>query len=441
MASNTNYTVYWDPSGGGAYPSDYRPGINRYFEDLAHDSGGHQNVDSVSTQYNDAAGEFSAYDSHFGGELLDTNPYPANGCKRAAKCLTDAQLQAELASFVAAHGLPHDLAHEYFLLTPPNVENCFLASGRECSAGSSRPVYCAYHGNFPVAGGEIIYATDAYVTGDPGCDDGNHPNASTSDGALQGGLSHEHVESITDPEPNNAWTDIGGRGGEIGDKCAGSMGATLGTAANGATYNQVINGHFYWYQEEWSNQGNRCEQRFTFSGAAPAATFTSARGAGNEVSFDAGASTAPGGVAQYNWQFNDGPGLSNPTELTTPTINHDFGIGGAYVVALTVFAKDGTSIGTARTITAGTPPPPAIRKIAPRAGPRGGGTVVTITGSGFGEATSVSFGATAAAKFTVNGPTSITATSPAASKGPVDVTVTSPWGTSAPTRRDRFKFK
>ena len=32
--------------------------------------------------------------------------------------------------------------------------------------------------------------------------------------------------------------------------------APLGTASNGAKYNQVINGHFYWYQQEWSNQTN-----------------------------------------------------------------------------------------------------------------------------------------------------------------------------------------
>jgi hypothetical protein len=43
---------------------------------------------------------------------------------------------------------------------------------------------------------------------------------------------------------------------EIGDQCDRQMGTPLGTAANGAKYNQVINGHFYWYQEEWSNQGH-----------------------------------------------------------------------------------------------------------------------------------------------------------------------------------------
>ncbi len=170
---------------------------------------------------------------------------------------------------------------------------------------------------------------------------------------LQGGLSHEHNESITDPEPNNAWTDYATgelTGYEIGDKCAGSQGTPLGTASNGAKYNQVINGHFYWYQQEWSNQTNQCLQRLTFSGAEPTATFTSASGAGNEMTFNATGSTAPGGVARYDWQFNDEPVFRTPVETTTPTVSHVFPTKGQYVVALTVFAANGTSIGTARTI-------------------------------------------------------------------------------------------
>lgn len=86
MPSNTNYALYWDPSGGPAYPAGYQSGLNRYFEDLAHDSGGVQNTDSVLTQYKDGAGEFANYDSHFGGALIDTDPYPANGCSAAPVC-------------------------------------------------------------------------------------------------------------------------------------------------------------------------------------------------------------------------------------------------------------------------------------------------------------------------------------------------------------------
>jgi hypothetical protein len=359
MASNTNYAVYWRPATAPIYPADYQAGVNRYFEDLAHDSGARTNVDSVATQYNDASGTFANYDSHFGGALIDTNPYPKNGCTRAPICLTDAQLQKELTTFVKAKGLPMDLAHEYFLLTPPSVEDCFEpGAALFCSVGSTAPEYCAYHGNILVGGKQLVYSNDPYVTGNFGCDDGNHPNGSSADGVIQGGLSHEHDESLTDPEPNNAWTDFATgelTGSEIGDKCRNfgveeEFGTPLGKAPNGATYNQVVGGHLYWDQQEWSNQGHRCLQRLTFSGAEPVATFTSKPLAGEGASFDAGGSSAPGGVFRYSWQFNDG---SQPLETTSPIVSHTFTEAGPHIVALTVFAKDGTSIGAARTIEGG----------------------------------------------------------------------------------------
>ena len=217
------------------------------------------------------------------------------------------------------------------------------------------------------------------------------------------------------------------------------MGRTLGTAPDGASYNQIINGHFYWYQEEWSNQGHECLQRLTFKGAEPTATFTSAQGTGEKMSFDASGSTAPGRVARYNWQFNDGPGLANPVESTTPTVTHNFPAQGTYVVALTVFAANGTSIGTSQSVTAGTPPGPAVKKISPKTGPATGGTSVQITGSNFTGATAVKFGSTSAT-FTVNSATSITATSPAGTSATVNVTVTTTQGTSALVKGDQFKY-
>jgi PKD repeat protein len=351
MPSNTNYLVYWAPAGSPAYPAGFKSGVDRYFEDLAHDSGGTQNVDSVSAQYNDAAGEFANYQSTYGGALPDTTPYPKNGCKAAARCLTDKQIQEELTRFVKEQKLPTDLTHEYFLLTPPGVESCFEASGGECSAGSKEPWYCAYHGNIPLAGGgELIYANDPYVAGIVGCDEGISPNESPSDGELEGGLSHEHNESLTDPEPNNAWTDLGAETGEIGDKCEGLTGTPLGKAPDGQDYNQVINGHFYWYQEEWSNQGHSCQQRLAFSGERPQPRFSASAGSGTEVHLQAGLSNAPGGVFRYDWQLDD-PQEGKTLESTSPTLTHTFSAAGIYTVALTVFSANGTSAGTACKLT------------------------------------------------------------------------------------------
>ena len=366
MPANTDYVVYWSPGGLDAYGPEYVAGINQYFTDLQHDSGGHQNVDSVSAQYNDLTGATSSYAVTFGGGLLDTDPYPASQCPVNApviNCLTDAQLQTELESFAAARHLTVDMSHEFFLLTPPHVESCSsndaTSSFGGCSAGeipTTLAVYCAYHQNTTVSP-MLLYADDPYVTGNPGCDDGNHPNG-PSDGALVGGLSHEHNESITDPMPNDAWTAGAGpnhghstvHGLEIGDLCDSSMGTPLGTAPNGASYNQVINGHLYWYQEEWSNIGHACLQRLAAVTSRPTATFVVTAGKGLTLNFDASASAAQGGVAEYVWQFNDTYGATTETR-NVATISHTFPAAGAYSVGLTIFATDGTSTGAGGIVT------------------------------------------------------------------------------------------
>jgi hypothetical protein len=138
-------------------------------------------------------------------------------------------------------------------MTPPHVETCFSNNPNTgfdgCSAGEPRDIaaFCAYHQN-TVLPTMLFYANDPYDADNPRCQDGNYPNG-ISDGAINGGLSHEHVESITDPIPNDAWTNGSGafQGFEVGDQCNRIRGNPLGTAPNGAKYNQVINGHFYWY--------------------------------------------------------------------------------------------------------------------------------------------------------------------------------------------------
>lgn len=81
-----------------------------------------------------------------------------------------------------------------------------------------------------------------------------------------------------------------------------------------------------------------------------------------------------------------------------------------------------------------------VSSIAPLTGPLGGGTQVVITGKGFDGATSVTFGGVAAASFTVDSPTQITAVTPAgAATGKVPVTITTP--RDAWTVRDGFYYE
>jgi hypothetical protein len=83
---------------------------------------------------------------------------------------------------------------------------------------------------------------------------------------------------------------------------------------------------------------------------------------------------------------------------------------------------------------------PTVTGLAPSSGPTGGGTSVTITGTGFTGATQVSFGSIPATSFTVNSATSISAVAPAQTAGVVDVTVTTAGGTSATGSADQFTY-
>jgi Family of unknown function (DUF6519)/IPT/TIG domain len=80
----------------------------------------------------------------------------------------------------------------------------------------------------------------------------------------------------------------------------------------------------------------------------------------------------------------------------------------------------------------------------PATGPIAGGTAVTIDGSGFTAATSVSFGTVNVTAITVNSDASISVTSPPAATttatSTVDITVTTPAGTSATSPADQFIY-
>jgi hypothetical protein len=368
MPSNTNYMFLWSPQGLSAYPDGFVFGIAQYFHDIAHDSGGNQTVESVGPQYNDLTGAVAAYNSRFGGILIDRNPYPPAQCPvggvgptgTVTNCLTDGQIQDEITSFVTSHHLPTDLSHEYFLLTPPHVESCFSNNPNAtpafdgCSAGQSvGRAFCAYHGNTTTQT-MIFYANMPFDADNSHCQDFNYPNGLISDGEINGGLSHEHMESVTDPIPNDAWTNGAGadQGEEVGDQCNRVRGNPLGTAPDGSPYNQVINGHFYWYQEEWSNYTHSCVQRVTLPRQLPTARETVTAGSGTDMTFDASRSTAPGGVSQFSWQFNAVP-FAQTVEQTTPTITYTFPAAGAYSTGVAVFNPDGLSAGTGGIVITG----------------------------------------------------------------------------------------
>ncbi|MFG2094066.1 IPT/TIG domain-containing protein, partial [Streptomyces sp. NPDC048612] len=100
---------------------------------------------------------------------------------------------------------------------------------------------------------------------------------------------------------------------------------------------------------------------------------------------------------------------------------------GSGTVQVTVTTPSGTS-NQFVTFSYVTAPVPVLSSVSPSSGPSSGGTVVTLSGSGFSGATAVRFGSVSAV-FTVNSSSQITATAPAGS-GTVQVTVVTPGGTS-----------
>ncbi len=87
-----------------------------------------------------------------------------------------------------------------------------------------------------------------------------------------------------------------------------------------------------------------------------------------------------------------------------------------------------------------TPPPaPTVSSVSPAGGPSNGGTLVTVSGTGFASGDTVSFGAVAATGVTVTSATVISVNAPAGS-GTVDVRVSGPHGTSGTTVGDRYTY-
>jgi hypothetical protein len=82
---------------------------------------------------------------------------------------------------------------------------------------------------------------------------------------------------------------------------------------------------------------------------------------------------------------------------------------------------------------------PTLSVVSPNHGLASGGTAVTLTGTGFQNGASVSFGGTAAASVTFNSSTSLSVVTPARAAGTVNVVVTNP-DTGAVTGTNAFTF-
>jgi len=388
LHSSAPYLIFWDPNG----TISFKTLLGQYFADVAADNGKATNVFAVARQYFDTAG-FADYHHTFSPAQIidDTNPYPSNGCARTAgtypTCLTDSQLQAEIQSLVTARGLPTGVvpnAPIYFIVTEPSVNVCFTSSGTTCDDTS--PGFCAYHSaSLPPGGGLILYsAIPGFFNGASGiqnpkrCQADNQgvvqePNGSLGDVVIKY-ASHEYIETLTDPIPPSAWVDTASSN-EIGDNCdfygatknpqAGSnplaFQPTLGgTAGAGTLYNQLINGHRYYTQSEWSNGLNDCAMQ-------PAAGIMSAAiggpaGAtpiGTSVIFNATGSST-NGYSSVTVAFGDGTTAFDSSGAGPAPTAHTYTHAGRYTVTLATVDAFGNLQQASTQVTIGSPPTPAF---------------------------------------------------------------------------------
>jgi len=267
--------IFWNPA-GHPMASDYKNLVSQYISDVAAASGSTSNVYSVLPEYSGIDGSI-IYNIKAGTPINDSNALPASGCKLNSRdtksiyadgtgydaCLDDAQLRAEINSVVTANHLPINFSHIYELYLPKHVESCFnpgpTTNAKNACTINFQPsaAFCAYHSQAPNG---TIYANlpfPIYLSGAgftcgtnvnfPGIIES--PNGNPDGDTVLNPTSHETNEAITDPDVSTGWFDSSGF--ENGDECNFIFGTTQG--ASGAFFNQVINGHHYLTQEEFSN--------------------------------------------------------------------------------------------------------------------------------------------------------------------------------------------
>ena len=346
-----DYLLFWTPSGHTA-PSAYRSGMATWLNGIAADDYTHLTPISVNQQYYDLSGHggaksFVPFGVTNGGSLIDTHPYPANGCTdhdaaghTLPICLTDAQIASQVSSYVTSHSLPTGINVEYFVLTPVNVGSCFSSASTSCSYTA----YCGYHTYSGTGASQVVYADMPYAYGVSGCDvnlafGAGYPNVGGIDPVV-GIFSHELSETMTDPNLN-AWFQIGGtdHGYEIGDKCAyiygaGGYGSMTGLSNNGSGYwNVGLGTKQYLMQMEFDNRLTNCA--ITNTDTQPSATIQISPNHpvhGSSATFTAHI-TDPITPYTVQWSFGDG------TSRTGNPVTHTYATAGTK--SLSVIVTDG----------------------------------------------------------------------------------------------------
>lgn len=374
LHSSDPYLIFWDPSSSIAPASEAL--LERYFTDTAVEGGASTDVFGVGRQFTDTTGFADASETFSASSqaFVDTQPYPAS-CTQTKPtypvCLTDAQLQTEIGRFILANSLPTGTganAPVYFIVTPATVNICIQGTG----CASSLNGFCSYHSSFTDSSHSVLYAAiplffdGASSTQNPklcqsdGTSEVQEPNADIADVSIKY-MSHEYNETITDPVDGGGWWDTRS-GNEDGDNCnfygptsAPAQGEnpdaflpTLGgSPGEGTLFDQLINGHPYYTQTEWSNGNLDCESQPVNATLAPA--FATSVQSGDTVTLDPSGSSSSGGYSSTTWSFGDNSGSF--VQGGPVPVSHTFPGPGAYTVTLQLVDSYGNLTAVSHTVT------------------------------------------------------------------------------------------
>ena len=167
---------------------------------------------------------------------------------------TDKDMRAVVHAVANATG-ETGYGHIYHVFLPAGQDECFDATFQVCASN----VFCAYHSSVTFKDiGHVLYSVEPF-TDVPGCQvRPGTPNGTLID-STNNVLSHELVETITDPDGRGWWNSVAGGlfGEEIGDECVFVL---FDSHGNGFFDPAIISvhGRKYALQPEYNNRKHGC---------------------------------------------------------------------------------------------------------------------------------------------------------------------------------------
>jgi IPT/TIG domain len=423
MHTQNVYEIFWQAPGWSAFPSGYISAVENWVQDVSADDGMTSNPFGAITQYTDTSGPGN-YNVHYGGGFFVTDApdsFQSDGCSgEPSPCISEQSLVDEIDNVRQAHGFSTGMTNQFAIVLPPGVTTCDIDGN--CS-NFPNFIFCAYHSYYlttstDVPSTDVVFLTLPYEQAQYCHSNGSQTQAEPNGqpDVVISAMSHEMRESATDPV-FNGWFDANGN--EADDKCYIRWGFELGFTGGG--FNQLINGHPYETQLEWSNALKGCYQMGapTISNVSPASGVQGATVGITGANFFAEAGSKP--AVRFNGVLATTETVDSPTHLTVTVP------AGRVTGEITVTGVGG--VGTsAQTFSQA----PAVSALSVSSGHAG--DVITVDGTGFFGVSSVKFGGVPATFGTVaTDGTSLKATVPTAALDG-DVTVMTGGGSaSAPT--------